>query len=125
MAETPEAIVEEMLVSNAASPDASILNGAPNGNGRIVVSEPLNADADGDVHMEQPTHVNGHTDTNDAKLSNSFTSYRSPIHVVSPHPIDADVDDEARPPPAKRARKLSDADQASIANVSHSFDPQL
>jgi hypothetical protein len=32
-----------------------------------------------------------------------------------------DDDNEARPPPAKRARKYSDADQASIANVSIFF----
>jgi bromodomain-containing factor 1 len=34
-------------------------------------------------------------------------------------------DDEARPPPAKRARKYSDADQASIANVSTSVIVRL
>jgi bromodomain-containing factor 1 len=34
-------------------------------------------------------------------------------------------DDEATPPPAKRARKYSDADQASIANVSTSVIVRL
>ena len=113
MAETPEGLVEDMLVSNAASPD-----GAPNGK---ITSSDAPADADGDVNMEQATHINGHAETTDIKLAthhDSFATYRSPNHVVSPHPADADVDDDARPPPAKRARKFSDADQASIANVS-------
>lgn len=122
MAETPEGIVEEMLALNAASPDVSTPNGAPNG--KITSSEAPNTDADGDVNMEQVSHVNGHTETIDDKLAahhNSFTPCRSPNHLVSPHLVDADVDDDARPPPAKRARKFSDADQASIANVSQAF----
>lgn len=120
MAETPEAIVEEMLVSGAASPDPPTPNGALNG--KITSSGTPNADADGDVNMEQTTHVNGHAETTDAKLPthhDSFTTYRSPNHVS--HEVDADVDDDAKPPPAKRARKFSDADQASIANVSQAL----
>ena len=107
MAETPEGLVEDMLVSNAPSP-----HDAPNG--RIT-------DADGDVNMEQVMHVNGHAETTDIKLDDSFAACRSPNHLVSPRQVDADVDDDARPPPAKRARKFSDADQASIANVSQAL----
>ncbi|KAH0838598.1 Bromodomain-containing protein [Lanmaoa asiatica] len=117
MAETPEAIVEEMLVSSAPSPDL-LTNGALNG--KITSPEAPNMDADGDVKMEQATHVNGYAETVDAKLAthhDSFTTCRSPNHAVSPHPVDADAGDDARPPPAKRARKYSDADQASIANT--------
>lgn len=117
MAETPEGLVEDMLVSNAASPD-----GGPNG--KITSSDAPNTDVDGDVNMEQATHVNGHAEMTDAKLAthhDSFASYRSPNHIVSPHQADADVDDDIRPPPAKRARKFSDADQASIANVSQAL----
>lgn len=84
------------------------------------------ADADGDVHMDQsPPTTNGH--------SNGTPSHFSPAPVDSAGPptsratsnfdspqqrSDAVDDDEAKPPPAKRARKYSDADQASIANVS-------
>lgn len=110
MAETPEGIVEEMLVSDAPSPDLLVPNGAPNGK---IISETPNMDADGDVNMEQSAHANGHAETCDAKQPTHhdlFTAYRSPIHP--------EADDDAKPPPAKRARKLSDADQASIANVS-------
>lgn len=119
MAETPDGIVEEMLASNAPSPDVSTPDGAPNG--KITCSGTPNMDADGDVNMEQPTRVNGHTKSTDAKLAihhTSFTPCHSPNRLASPHPVDVDVDDDARPPPAKRARKLSDADQASITNVS-------
>lgn len=119
MAETPDGIVEEMLASNAPSPDVSTPDGAPNG--KITCSGTPNMDADGDVNMEQPTRVNGHTKSTDAKLAihhTSFTPCHSPNRLASPHPVDVEVDDDARPPPAKRARKLSDADQASITNVS-------
>ncbi|KAG2057138.1 Bromodomain-containing protein [Suillus hirtellus] len=83
------------------------------------------ADADGDVHMEQsPPTTNGH--------SNGTLSHFSPAPVDSAGPptsratsnfdspqqrSDAVDDDEVKPPPAKRARKYSDADQASIANT--------
>lgn len=120
MAETPEGIVEELLPSNYASPDVSTPNGAPNG--KLTSPEAPDTDADGDVKMDKASHANGHTETTDAKPVahyNSFTPYRSPNHLASP---DADADDDARPPPAKRARKFSDADQASIANVSHTFE---
>ena len=113
MAETPEGVVQDMLVSNAASPDA-----APNG--RL---DPPTTDADGDVNMET-THVNGHTDVKLDTLNDAF-AYRSPNHIASPPQVDADADDDARPPPAKRARKLSDADQASIANVSQAPWPLI
>lgn len=121
MAETPEGIVEDMLVSDAPSPDLSTPNGAPNG--KITCSDVSNADADGDVNMEKATHVNGRAEMTGAKLDthpDSFTTYRSPNHVS--HQVDEDGDDDARPPPAKRARKFSDADQASIANVSQALD---
>lgn len=117
MAETPEGLAEGMLVSNAASPD-----GAPNG--KIISSDAPNIDADGDVDMEQVAYLNGHAEMPDAKLvaqHDAFATYRSPNHLISPHQADAGVDDSARPPPAKRARKLSDADQASIANVSQAL----
>ncbi|KAG1889391.1 Bromodomain-containing protein [Suillus subluteus] len=84
------------------------------------------ADADGDVHMDQsPPTTNGR--------SNGTPRHSSPAPVDSTGPptsratsnfdspqqrSDAvDDDNEARPPPAKRARKYSDADQASIANT--------
>ncbi|KAF8845416.1 Bromodomain-containing protein [Paxillus ammoniavirescens] len=118
MADTPEAVVEEMLLSNAASPATTTTNGAPNGmtngaNGAHCT------DADGDVTMDQVTHVNGHSDTKRAAPHDSLASHGSPSDAASPSlhaSADAD-DDDAKPPPAKRARKLSDADQASIANT--------
>ncbi|KAG2160074.1 Bromodomain-containing protein [Suillus bovinus] len=83
------------------------------------------ADADGDVQMDQfPPTANGH--------SNDSPSHLSPAPVDSAGPptsratsnfdspqqrSDTVDDDEAKPPPAKRARKYSDADQASIANT--------
>lgn len=83
-------------------------------------------DADGDVHMDQsPPTTNGH--------SNGTPRHSSPVPADSAGPptsratsnfdspqqrSDAvDDDEEAKPPPAKRARKYSDADQASIANT--------
>lgn len=115
MAETPEDAVQE---TNAPSTDLPSPRATPNG--KIASSEAPQTDADGDVNMEQATHVNGHAGVADTELGthDSFPAYRSPSHFASPRPENADVDDDARPPPAKRARKFSDADQASLANVS-------
>ncbi|KAF8446270.1 hypothetical protein L210DRAFT_3619972 [Boletus edulis BED1] len=105
MAETPEGLVQDMLGSNAPSPHGAL-------NGKITSPDAPNTDADGDVNMAQATHVNGHADTVDVKLNDSCADHRSPNHLGSPHQADVDG-----PPPAKRARKLSDADLASIANT--------
>ncbi|KAF9229668.1 Bromodomain-containing protein [Gyrodon lividus] len=121
MAETPEAVVEEMLVSNATSPEATTTNGASNGT-TSGVNGAHHTDADGDVTMEQATHVNGRTETFDTKraaLHDSLVSCRSPSNAASPNQRASDDvdDDDTKPPPAKRARKFSDADLASIANT--------
>ncbi|KAH7883907.1 hypothetical protein F5I97DRAFT_1930123 [Phlebopus sp. FC_14] len=113
MAETPEAAVEEMLVSGAPSPETlTTTNGVPNGTTEGV-NGTHSTDADGDVTMNQPPeHANGHSDVDNKRAAHDSLTYRSPDQQASPD------DDDARPPPAKRARKLSDADQASIANSS-------
>ncbi|CDO72429.1 hypothetical protein BN946_scf184977.g129 [Trametes cinnabarina] len=65
-----------------------------------------NATANGaDVEMSETSgQANG--------LSNGRTSYANSVHANN------DVNDDDKPPPAKRARKYSDAERASLANPS-------
>ncbi|KAG1777439.1 hypothetical protein EV702DRAFT_1179538 [Suillus placidus] len=76
-------------------------------------------DADGDVYMNQsPPTINGHHSSPAPVDSAGPPTSRATSNFDSPQQrSDAADDDEARPPPAKRARKYSDADQASIANT--------
>lgn len=122
--ETSEVIVNGLETMNASS-DVPTTNGASNG-----VNGVHSTDADGDVHMEQSPAANGHTegtpcessvavvDSVPSRAASNFDFPQQRANVV-------DDDDEARPPPAKRARKHSDADQASIANVSTSVVVRL
>lgn len=121
MAETPEAVVEDMLISIPASPEVTTTGGTPNGTTNGTNGAHY-TDADGDVTMEQTTHINGHTEISDNKRAaphDSLAPYGSPSDADSPNQqTGADAnDDDSKPPPAKRARKFSDADQASIANT--------
>lgn len=123
--ETPEAVVDVLETVNA-SPGVPTTNGASNG-----VNGVHSIDADGDIHMEQSPTTNGHGDITPRQLSPTAidsTPSRATSNFDLPqqdsNPMDDD-DDEVRPPPAKRARKYSDADQASIANVSTSIVVRL
>lgn len=115
--------MEGQLLDDVKMAEETVVVDIPTTNG---VNGVHTTDADGDVHMDQSPTTNGH--------SNDTPRHSSPAPVDSAGPptsratsnfdspqqrSDAvDDDDEARPPPAKRARKYSDADQASIANVS-------
>lgn len=121
---TPRPIEGQLLddVKMAEETTVDDLDQVPTTNG---INGVHTADADGDVHMDQsPPTTNGH--------SNDTAHHSSPGRVGSTGPptsratsnfdspqqrFDAVDDDEVRPPPAKRARKYSDADQASIANT--------
>lgn len=117
--ETPEAIVDGLVTMNASS-DVPTANGASNG-----VNGVHSADADGDVHMEQSPATNGHADSTPRRSSLDSAPSRPTSNFDFSQQRAMDDDDEARPPPAKRARKHSDADQASIANVSTSVIMRL
>lgn len=110
MTGTSPAVVEDMLDSDALSPEASVAadgaaNIPPTANG--INGHPV--DKDGDVAME-PTPIPP-PDTPDT------SHIASQPAAGSASPSRVGPDDDAKPPPAKRARKLSDADQASIANT--------
>ncbi|KAG1825607.1 Bromodomain-containing protein [Suillus subaureus] len=70
----------------------------------------LNGHSNGTPRHSPPAHV----DSAGPPTSRATSNFDSPQQRSDP----IDDDNEARPPPAKRARKYSDADQASIANVS-------
>lgn len=75
-------------------------------------------DADGDVTMTQPSPlVNGQIDSTDTKGGPSPTAAMSLPPTASASPSHPETDDDSKPPPAKRARKFSDADQASVAHT--------
>ncbi|OAX38991.1 hypothetical protein K503DRAFT_117071 [Rhizopogon vinicolor AM-OR11-026] len=121
--ETPE-VVDGLETMNQSS-DVPTTNGASNG-----VNGIHSTDADGDVHMEQSPTTNGHGDITPRQSSlpavdSAPSRATSNFDYPQQHSNTMDDDDEARPPPAKRARKYSDADQASIANVSTSVAVRL
>lgn len=69
--------------------------------------------------------VNGVIAENEAEINglvypetNDDMNVDTPVASLSRTEDDADSGDFSQPPPAKRARKLSDADQASLAHVS-------
>jgi len=104
--ETTGADVDDSM-ANTPSPDVPTSNG---------VNGVHSTDPDGDVHMDQSPTTNGHANdiprhSPGPPTSRATSNFDSPQHAV-------DDDDEVRQPPAKRARKFSDADQASLANVS-------
>ena len=79
--------------------------------------------ADADSHPP-PANANGlpNGHTSPPTVSSSIPAVSSSSTAVdslaesSPYSININVDDD-KPPPAKRARKYSDAEKASIANV--------
>ncbi|KAG0697173.1 Bromodomain-containing protein [Suillus ampliporus] len=107
-------MAEEMTVDDSGN--------APTTNG---VNGVHSTDADGDIQMDHSPTTNGHPDdiprhsslaaidSTGPPTSRATSNFDSPQQRSDP----VDDDDEARPPPAKRARKFSDADQASIANT--------
>jgi len=114
MTETSSVVVEDMLAPNPPSPaptDPANTTLTVNGvNGHPV-------DPDGDVTMEQPSPiVNGSMDR-DREASHP-DSTAPPLPSASASPYHPEPDDDLKPPPAKRPRKHSDADRASLANVS-------
>lgn len=122
MAETSSVVVEEMLAPNPLSPapvgpDETTLT-ANGVNGHSI-------DPDGDVTMEHPLPiVNGSMDC-DREASHPDSTCL-PLPSASALPYHPEPDDDVKPPPAKRPRKHSDADRASIANVSMSpYPPTL
>lgn len=84
--------------------------------------EPLVAEMDGSkgvngvngMTAEKESEINGLAYPESAEDMNVDT----PVASLSRTEDDADSGDFSQPPPAKRARKLSDADQASLAHVS-------
>ncbi|KAI5991495.1 hypothetical protein EDD15DRAFT_2447662 [Pisolithus albus] len=116
----PSPIVDERPVADVSSAKSCATSGDPgeptlttNGiNGHSV-------DADGDVTMAQPSPppVNGQTTLTDGEGGPSPPAPISPPVAASASPSHAETDDDTRPPPAKRARKFSDADQASVAHT--------
>jgi hypothetical protein len=125
MAEEAQEVVIDVSATMNASPDVPTTNGASKG-----VNGVHSADADGDVHMESSPVPNGHGD-NTPRQSSLAAMDSTPSRATSNFDFShqrsnsMEDDDEARPPPAKRARKYSDADQASIANVSASVIVRL
>ncbi|KAH7921257.1 hypothetical protein BV22DRAFT_1114517 [Leucogyrophana mollusca] len=115
-----EEVVEETIITNGV-PATNGVNGVHNTNG--------------DVDMEQlSTHTNGRAHSHDTPAADTAppespmaaldstapsTSYTTPNDLSSPrdHPNPEADEEDVKPPPAKRARKFSDADQASIANT--------
>ena len=115
---TQEVVIDVSVTMNA-SPDVPT-NGASKG-----VDGVRSTDADGDVHMERSPASNGHGDNTPrqsslAAMDSTLSRATSNFDFSHQRSNSMEDDDEARPPPAKRARKYSDADQASIANVSTS-----
>lgn len=113
MTDTSSAVVEEMLVPNLPSP-APAPAPVPDADTTLPANgHPL--DPDGDVAMQQPSPVlNGLVDVDDPP---------PPPASTSPYP--QEPDDELGRPPAKRPRKYSDADRASLANVCASSLPSF
>lgn len=69
---------------------------------------------DSDIHMEDgEQHPPTSPTTAEASLANIDAS-----GVSTPRPFSQTDDGEHQPPPAKRARMLSDADKASLTHVS-------
>ena len=113
MTDTSSAVVEEMLAPNLPSP-APAPAPVPDADTTLPANgHPL--DPDGDVAMQQPSPVlNGLVDVDDPP---------PPPASTSPYP--QEPDDELGRPPAKRPRKYSDADRASLANVCASSLPSF
>ncbi|KIM54213.1 hypothetical protein SCLCIDRAFT_1222173 [Scleroderma citrinum Foug A] len=113
MTETSSVVVEEMLAPNPLSPapvDHAETTLTANGvNGHSI-------DPDGDVTMEHPLPiVNGSMDCDREASHRDSTCL--PLPSASASPFHPEPDDDVKPPPAKRPRKHSDADRASIANT--------
>jgi hypothetical protein len=96
-----------------ASPDVPTTNGASKG-----VNDVRFTDADSDVHMERSPASNVHEDNTPPIIASCYGFYAIACYVqlrfFTPALDSMEDDDEARPPPAQRARKFSDTDQASI-----------
>jgi WD repeat-containing protein 70 len=118
-------VVVDVLVTMNASPDVPTTNSASKG-----VNGVRSTNADGDVHMERSPASNGHGDNTPRQSSlaamDSTPSRTTSNFDFSHHRLNSmEDDDEARPPPANRARKYSDTDQAFITNVSTSVIVRL
>lgn len=116
----PSPIVDERPVADIASAKSCAASGdlgeaTPTANG--INGHAL--DADGDVTMAQasPPPVNGQTSLTDGEGGPSPLAPISPPAAASACLSHAETDDDTRPPPAKRARKFSDADQASVTHT--------
>ncbi|KAH7908264.1 hypothetical protein BJ138DRAFT_1103658 [Hygrophoropsis aurantiaca] len=133
----PPEISEDIKMDEEVSEKQTVVtNGvATNGVESEVVTNGVNGihHSNGDVDMESaPT--NGRAHSHDTPAADSVegdspmaapdsagpsTTYTTPNDLSSPrdHPNPEADEDDAKPPPAKRARKFSDADQASMANT--------
>ncbi|KAI0786017.1 Bromodomain-containing protein [Abortiporus biennis] len=101
MAEEPSSQASDVQMTDAVAPPPSV-NGLPNGHSHIA------------NHDHSPVATSGSAIP---AVSSSNTAVDS-LAASSPYSNDISPnDDDVQPPPAKRARKYSDAEKASIANT--------
>lgn len=121
------------VLRDAQMAEHAQLNGCAVGHAHndVPVASGLGLDLDGDTHMADPddvkpngVHINGdvpapsveHLALQTPELNIPLASPSDSTAATRPAPDDGDGDDQ--PPPTKRARMLSDADQASLTHVS-------
>ncbi|EJD04035.1 Bromodomain-containing protein [Fomitiporia mediterranea MF3/22] len=98
-------LLEDVRMAEQATPALS---------GESPVAEANGSSGMNGVKHEEKNGVNGHAAPSSADDMNVDTPV--PPSSRQPDAHDAVLDDASQPPPAKRARKLSDADQASLAH---------
>lgn len=86
-----------------------------------MAEEPQSEPAGDDAMVVADAPAPNHAGSSAAPTASSLPAVSSNATVVetasSPYSTSSPNDDDIQPPPAKRARKHSDADQASLANV--------